>query len=350
MKKLNLFLVVVFILLLCGCSHTHDYAQEEIKPTCTEDGYTKFTCECGDTYHDNTVEAGHMDEEVLSAKAATCTEDGLTEGKKCSACGEILVAQQTVAAKGHQYGEWVVVKEATFTENGTREKECSACGDKQTEDIPVKEDPGPFNVVYDLNGGNLGGYTSIEQLADAFLVDFNTYGSTSATKENFQVDSTTSVKVALSNAEMLKKWNWLWVYMLELLQVFNEGKTSAYITDIYPVLEKMIKGDTTAIEDSANARTSIRSYIHGILNSMKGCGEHNDTFAAFSPDFSIVEEQQMLLEQQYDLKVTLDKGAALLEPTRDGYQFKGWQNENGDTVTEASCNGTLTAIWEKVSK
>ena len=36
-------------------------------------------------------------EEVIPGKAATTTETGLTEGKKCSVCGKILVAQQEIA-------------------------------------------------------------------------------------------------------------------------------------------------------------------------------------------------------------------------------------------------------------
>ncbi len=44
-------------------------------------------------------------EEVLAAKEATCTETGLTEGKKCSVCGKITVAQEEVAANGHSFSE-----------------------------------------------------------------------------------------------------------------------------------------------------------------------------------------------------------------------------------------------------
>lgn len=44
---------------------------------------------------------GHT-EEILAAKDATCDEAGLTEGKKCSVCGKILVAQNEVEALGHK--------------------------------------------------------------------------------------------------------------------------------------------------------------------------------------------------------------------------------------------------------
>ena len=39
----------------------------------------------------------------------------------------------------HTYGEWSVVKRATCTEKGQRERVCAECGDKQTEEIPLTE-------------------------------------------------------------------------------------------------------------------------------------------------------------------------------------------------------------------
>jgi hypothetical protein len=52
--------------------------------------------------------------------------------KTCSVCsateGEAL---------GHSYGEWVVTKEATATEAGSKERVCSACEEKETEVIPA---------------------------------------------------------------------------------------------------------------------------------------------------------------------------------------------------------------------
>ncbi len=163
-------------------------------------------------------------------------------------------------------------------------------------------EPAVFEIVYDLNGAQEPeqpeegkGYATIEELGDAFLADFNKYGETTAAKESFHHDSSAPIKKALANAEMLQKWNWLWVYMLDHLKATNPDATSAYLTDAYPVLEKMIAGDTTAILDKANARTTIRSYIHGFLNGMKGCGEINTDFSVFSPDFSSADEQTKLL-------------------------------------------------------
>ncbi len=75
------------------------------------------------------VEPHTHTEETISAVAATCTESGLTEGKKCSVCGEILVAQQTVAALGHDYQDVAgTAVAATCTTDGKEaDKKCSRC-------------------------------------------------------------------------------------------------------------------------------------------------------------------------------------------------------------------------------
>ncbi len=57
---------------------------------------------------------------VEGAVAPTCTETGLTEGKHCSVCGTVLVAQETVSALGHKPGQ--AVKENTV------EPDCTNAG------------------------------------------------------------------------------------------------------------------------------------------------------------------------------------------------------------------------------
>ena len=71
---------------------------------------------------------GHT-EAVDAAVAATCTTEGKTEGKHCSVCNEVLVAQETVPATGHTEGEWVTVTEPAVGVEGLRQKTCTVCGE-----------------------------------------------------------------------------------------------------------------------------------------------------------------------------------------------------------------------------
>jgi len=69
--------------------HTHSFSPA----TCTQPA----TCSCGATQG---TALGH-NEVVDSAVAPTCTSEGKTEGKHCSRCNTVLVAQSTIPATGH---------------------------------------------------------------------------------------------------------------------------------------------------------------------------------------------------------------------------------------------------------
>ena len=100
--------------------------------TCTKKGSEKRVC-ANDASHVETRETEMVahTEEILPAVEATCTKTGLTEGKKCSVCGKILVAQTEVAMKDHTPAAAVQenVVPATCTAKGSYESVvyCSVC-------------------------------------------------------------------------------------------------------------------------------------------------------------------------------------------------------------------------------
>ena len=186
-----------------GSTHTHDYKTETVtkEPTCTEKGEKKLTCSCGASKTEEIPALGHdWDDGVITkeatctetgektvtckrtgcdasetqeipaaghtevidaAAAATCAEAGKTEGKHCSVCNEVLVAQTTIPAKGHsfsdewtsdetshwhaascghsvkqdvaehEWGEWTVIS-ATETEDGSKTRVCAVCEREET--------------------------------------------------------------------------------------------------------------------------------------------------------------------------------------------------------------------------
>ncbi len=126
--------------------------ENKVNATCTEEGSydTVVYCTvCGvELSRETTVDEalGHTIATDEGA-AATCTEDGLTEGSHCAVCGEILVEQETIPASGHSYGE-PVLKWSDDYSSCTAVSTCSGCGATKTVGCIVTSAKADGEIVY----------------------------------------------------------------------------------------------------------------------------------------------------------------------------------------------------------
>lgn len=143
-----------------GCGYVkpagqHSWNDGEVTTpaTCTTDGVKTFTCKvCQEKKTEPIKAPGHTVVED-AAKEPTCTETGLTAGKHCSVCNEVLEAQTVVPAKGHSMTK-TEAKAATCTEPGNNAYwTCDICGQV------FKDEQGTQPTTVDAETINATGHT-----------------------------------------------------------------------------------------------------------------------------------------------------------------------------------------------
>ena len=101
----------------------HDYNGVVTFPTCTEGGYTTYTCnDCGKVMIDDRTDAlGHSD--IVTIVPPTCAQQGYT-ATRCLICNRVIRTDY-VPATGHNYEKIIV--SPTCTEKGYTADQCTIC-------------------------------------------------------------------------------------------------------------------------------------------------------------------------------------------------------------------------------
>ena len=292
---------------LCADSYTenirakgHTYNSVPTAPTCTEDGYTTYTCHCGDSYVNITANALGHTEVIDEAVAPTCTATGLTEGKHCSVCGDVLVEQTVIEKSDHNYS-------LNYSYNSTHhyyECECSA---RKGEEEHISSGPATLTenevctvcncvmsvasgVVFNnltVEGTNVYGVVSNEVTYFSFLNEISVFG------EAEYIVSTTITGTGYLPAKMI-----------DLLP----GNNTVYVIE-------MINGVPTTTYTVVIRRKPIYTVTFNAAGGMNV------------------------------VPVEAEEGTFITAPTteRIGYTFVGWDYDFENAVTS---NITVSAIWQ----
>ncbi len=135
--------------LLGGAHTTHTLTYNKAQAaTCTEAGSIAYwyCAGCGQYFADEAATTVLTASQLVipatghqpvtdQARAATCTEPGLTEGSHCAVCNTVLTEQKTIAKLGHDMSNWSVSAAATCTADGQQKRTCSRCDFVETKTI-----------------------------------------------------------------------------------------------------------------------------------------------------------------------------------------------------------------------
>ncbi len=111
----------------------HSYIDTVTPPTCSAEGYTTHTCDCGYSYVDTpTKKLEHTWGDGVVTKEPTCTDKGV-KTFTCATCGGTYT--ESIAATGHTWGDYVETTPATCVSEGKKTRTCTTCGATETEKI-----------------------------------------------------------------------------------------------------------------------------------------------------------------------------------------------------------------------
>ena len=128
--------------------HNYNTGVITTAPTCESKGVRTFTCanDANHTYTEEVAALAHISE-FIEGYAPTCEEPGLTDGERCSACGNTLVVQETIPATGHSVASGLVWDSTEMIYIGT-----CVCGKEFTYDMIYKTEAEANATAASANG------------------------------------------------------------------------------------------------------------------------------------------------------------------------------------------------------
>ena len=118
------------------CQHTFGDWNTTKQATCKDEGELVRVCSKCSAEEKTTIAKTNVHTEVDDAAvSATCEDTGLTAGKHCSYCNQVIVEQTIIGAFGHKFVTYVSDGNATTEADGTKTAHCENSGCDKTDTI-----------------------------------------------------------------------------------------------------------------------------------------------------------------------------------------------------------------------
>ena len=329
--------------------------------TCTDAGHKEYwkCSDCNKLFSDaegkneiqqpETVPALGHNLNKLEAASATCEEDGNIECFNCSRCNkyfsdaegkhEIPESEAIIDALGHDWGEWVVIKEATETEDGKQERTCkNDSSHTEIVDIPASGSSKVVLIPEVSVGGTIDPKTVTCEMGDSKIFTVNPNkgyalkdvivdGKSIGAKREFEVKNiqkTTTVKVVFEKESVkpspseetepgtaftdVKKGSW---YYEGVLYVEGKGYMAGIGNNKFNPSGKMTRAMITQILYAMEGKPSITKSVgfkdiaagKWYTNAVNWCAAKGIvagyTSGKFGPNDSITRQQFAAILYKY---------------------------------------------------
>lgn len=230
-----------YTLYTCKCGKTdirdfqnakgHKFGEEEVlEATCGQPGYRQATCQrCGTIETREVFDALEHDYELVETHELTCEQDGYDE-YKCKHCDDVK-RENEKKAQGHDWGEEQEISQPTETTPGEKQRSCSVCGETETTLIPPT---GNVDVQGEPEIKEENGWTEYtvhvgtQEQPEVYEYIIWIAGDHSEFEAKF---SNTGLTVTYKDSEGVKQY-FLKPYSNEVLAIDVDGNTSNEIPDL----------------------------------------------------------------------------------------------------------------------
>lgn len=296
----------------------HNYTGTVTKePTCEENGIKTYVCanDSSHTYTEEIPMLGHNYELTETVKP-TCTEDG----KNIFTCknDSTHIKEEVLKATGHTCSDWIVDKNPTYLENGTKHKECTVCKEVlETESILMLDDITAPEIEITVNNNTFKSF--VNNITFGLFFKENVDVTISASDDESGVEKIEYIKTntPISESEITSRTEWT---TGDSLTVSNEEEFIIYVK----VTDK--RGNASYAGTDGMVIDKTYPEISGITDNAVYCSQI--TFSASDKYFNnvIINGNEALS----------DSGEYTLIPSQTAYQITACDkagNETSYTVT-----------------